>query len=138
MRVVERHSRWLALFPFGVGQFQNRQVPLGISLLTGESLLAAGSAIGFALGLYNESLGYDALQKRTGTAPQYAERAQEAAIVGNIFAAGFAAVVLGGIVQAQIAFVPEQVHIERHIPPLPQVSIAPLIRLDAIGITGTF
>ena len=40
--VVERHSRWLSLVPFGVGQFQNGQTAEGWLFLTAEGLFAAG------------------------------------------------------------------------------------------------
>ncbi len=136
--VVERHSRWEALIPFGVGQFQNRQYALGWSLFTTESLLAAGSAISLGLNLYNESLAYEAVQGRTGTASQYEARAQEASILGNVFAAGFAAVVIGGIVQAEAAFVPQHVHVEERKRALPSLSLAPVVGVGRLGIAGSF
>jgi len=136
--VVERHSRWEALVPFGVGQFQNRQATLGWSLLTGESLLAAGSAIGFGLSLYNEAQAYSAVQTRAGTAPQYESRAQEAALVGNIFAAGFAAAAIGGVLHAEITFVPEHAHIETRKHPLSSLSLAPLVGPGVVGVAGRF
>jgi hypothetical protein len=136
--VVERHSRWEALVPFGVGQFQNRQSVLGWSFLTGETLLAAGSAIGLGLALYNESLAYDAQQGRTGTASQYEGRANEAAAIGNILAAGFAALAIGGIVHAEVAFVPEHVHVEERRRPIPSLSLAPIVGLGELGVAGKF
>jgi hypothetical protein len=142
--VVERHSRLEAALPFGVGQFQNRQTSLGVAFLAGESLLLVGSSIGFGLTLYNESLAYQALQQHAGTAQGYQARAEEAAVVGNIFAAGLAISVVGGIVQAQIAFVPQHVHLEhRPLPPsvasaASPVSIAPVISPGAIGLVGRF
>ena len=142
--VVDRHSRFEALLPLGVGQFQNRQAALGVAFLVSESLLAAGSAIGFGLTLYNESLAYQAVQQHTGTGPSYQARAYEAAIVGNIFTAGLAVTVVGGVIQAQIAFVPQHVHIE-HRPLPPSVaaarlglSIAPVVGPGAIGLMGHF
>jgi hypothetical protein len=142
--IVERHSRFEALLPFGVGQFQNRQTSLGVAFLAGETLLVAGSTIGFGLTLYNESLAYQALQQHAGTATGYQARAYEAAIVGNIFTAGFAASAVVGIVQAQIAFVPQHVRIERRPLPLSVasspsgVSIAPVLGAGAIGLVGRF
>ena len=52
-RVTERGSRWVALVPFGVGQFQNNQRGLGWTLLVSEGLLAAGSGVGAALTYYD-------------------------------------------------------------------------------------
>ena len=42
--VVERHSRWLALVPFGVGQFQNGQTADGWLFLVGEGLLGEAAS----------------------------------------------------------------------------------------------
>jgi hypothetical protein len=61
-----------------------------------------------------------------------------AAIVGDVFATGLAATALGGILQAQIAFVPQHVHIEIDTHALPPVSITPVVGPGAIGIVGTF
>src|SRR5665213_1013704 len=40
--VTEKHSRWVALAPFGFGQFQNGQRGLGVFFLAADSLLLAG------------------------------------------------------------------------------------------------
>lgn len=142
--VVERHSRFEALLPLGVGQFQNRQAALGVAFLVGESVLAVGSAIGFGLTLYNQSLAVEARRQNSTTATGYQDRAVVAAEVGNIFTVGLAATTVVGILQAQIAFVPQHVHIERR--PLPAsagaaikgVSIAPVVGPGAIGLVGRF
>ena len=149
--IVERHSRFEALLPLGVGQFQNRQAALGVAFLATESLLAVGSAIGFYLTLYNQTLASNARSQGSNFAPGYQGRADEAAEVANIFSAGLAATVVLGIVQAQIAFVPQHVHIEYRplpasvesatpaAPPAPpRVSIAPVLGPGGIGIVGTF
>jgi hypothetical protein len=110
--IVERHSRWEALLPFGVGQFQNGDRALGWTFLVTESLLAAGSAIGLGLSLYNESQAYDAFTSGQGTAQGYQARASDAVVVGDAMSLGFAAVAALGIVQAEIGFVPERVHVQ--------------------------
>ncbi len=134
--VVERHSRWEALVPFGVGQFQNRQPVLGWTFLIGESLLAAGSTIGIGYTLYNQNLAYDAFANRETTATGYESRAQQAAFVADAFAIGFGAAAIAGVVQAQLGFVPEHVHVEvrRSLP----VSIAPTFGPGTFGIVGKF
>ncbi len=42
--VVEKHERWIAAVPFGVGQFQNRDNSLGWFFF-GSELLTAGAAL---------------------------------------------------------------------------------------------
>ena len=123
--VARHNSRWLALLPFGVGQFQNGQTTAGWVLLTSESLLVVGSVVGQALTLYNEGQMNDALRGGNGTAPGYHARAEDAYVAGNIFTAGFALVAVTGILHAQITFVPERVEVRpRALPPL---SLAPML-----------
>jgi hypothetical protein len=110
--IVERHSRWEALLPFGVGQFQNGDRALGWTFLVTESLLAAGSAVGLGLGLYNESQAYEAFTNGQGTAPGYQARASDSVVVGDVLGLSFAAVAALGIVQAELGFVPERVRVQ--------------------------
>ena len=134
--VVERHSRLWALIPFGVGQFQNRQAALGWGFLLGESVLAMGSVVSAALTLNNAALANDELNRHQPTAGGYNQRAQEDAIAGNIFAGAFAVVALVGIVQAELAFVPEHTEIRRR--PLPPLSLAPVVGPGTLGVVGRF
>src|SRR4029079_13444996 len=48
-RILVKHSRWLALVPFGVGQFQNGQPTWGWVFLTSEPALALGPALTVAI-----------------------------------------------------------------------------------------
>jgi hypothetical protein len=135
--VVERHSRLWALIPFGVGQFQNRQAALGWGFLLSESVLAMGSVVSAALTLNNAALANDELNRHQPThAGEYNKRAQEDAIAGNIFAGAFAVVALAGIVQAELAFVPEHTEIRRR--PLPPLSLAPVVGPGTLGVVGRF
>lgn len=40
-RVVEQRSRWIAMLPFGVGQFQNKHEGLGMTLAISEAVLVS-------------------------------------------------------------------------------------------------
>jgi hypothetical protein len=134
--VTERHSRWLALVPFGVGQFQNRQDTLGWVFLSSEVLLGVASAAGAGVTLYEQLQANDAVQRRDGTEIGYENRAQIAAIVADLFGAGFFAVAIGGVVHAQLTFVPEHVETrKREIPPL---SLAPMVGPGMLGLRGSF
>jgi hypothetical protein len=135
--VVERHSRFWALLPFGVGQFQNRQTALGWGLLVSESALAAGSAVSAALTLNNAAQANDEIHRHQPTlAGEYNQRAQEDAIAGNIFAGAFALVAVAGIIQAELAFVPEHREVRRR--PLPPLSLTPVAGPGSIGIKVRF
>jgi hypothetical protein len=126
-QIVERHSRWTALLPFGVGQFQNGQETAGWLLLSAESLLVLGSVAGGALMLYDEGQAQDALNRRDTTASAYNSRAQIAAQVGDAFAAGFALAAVAGIVHAQLTFVPERTEVRRRALPALSFSFVPWI-----------
>jgi hypothetical protein len=144
--VIHVNSRWLALVPFGVGQFQNRQVALGWTFLAGQSLLIVGSAISQVVTIYNENQMNDAIRGGSATAAGYHDRAEAGYIATNLFTAGFALVALAGIIHAEATFVPEYVEIRPR--PLPPVSLAPFVlplvgRAEArpgaiIGIGGSF
>lgn len=132
--VVQRNSRWVALVPFGVGQFQNGQATLGWIFLTTESLLTIGSGVGAAAAYYYEVQANDALLHVTGTAFQYNALAQDSFVVGNVFAAGFALAGIVGIIHAEMTFVPERVEV-RSRPIIPPLALTPMI-LPAPGTPG--
>lgn len=135
--VVERNSRWRAVVPFGVGQFQNRQWTLGWMFLSSESLFAIGSAIGTGAWLYN--VGHENASLALGgrnAALQYESRAQSAFVVGDVFAAAFAAAAVAGIVHAELTFVPEFAEVRKRA--IPPVSLCPTIGPGTLGFKMTF
>jgi hypothetical protein len=135
--IVTRNSRWLALLPFGVGQFQNGQTGLGVAFLATESLLVAGSAVGQILTNYNENQMNDALRSGSTTASGYHDRAVDAYLASNLFTAGFAIVAIAGIVHAQFTFVPERIEVRpRLLPPSLASSLSPIL-LPLVGRTGS-
>jgi len=135
--VIERNSRWMALVPFGVGQFQNRQAALGWMFLSSELVFAAGSVVGAAASLYNvERENASVALHITTTAMQYESRAESAFVVGDVFAAAFAFAAIAGIVHAELTFVPE--FVEMRSRPLPPVSVFPVVAPGGAGLGGTF
>jgi hypothetical protein len=135
--VTERHSRWLALLPFGVGQFQNGQETLGWVFLSGETILGVTSIGAVAIALSEQVQANDAFARRDlPEAISFERRAQIAAIVADWFAAGFFAAAVGGIVHAQLTYVPERVETrKREIPP---VSVTPFAGPGFVGVSGSF
>ncbi|HXX66226.1 MAG TPA: hypothetical protein VEK07_03540 [Polyangiaceae bacterium] len=135
--VIERSSRWIALVPFGVGQFQNRQAALGWMFLSSESVFAVGSVVGAAAWLYNVGQEDASIARRNATtANLYEGRARSAFVVGDVFAAAFAFAAIAGIVHAELTFVPE--FVETRSRPLPPVSVFPAIGPRGVGIGATF
>ena len=134
--VTTQNSRLIALIPFGAGQFQNGQTGLAWTLLVGEGLLAVGSGVGAAVSYYNIGQRDGAYANSPAVAAQYNQRAQTAAIAGDLFAGGFFLVALAGVIHAEVTFVPE-VTTERKRE-VPSMSIAPVLGLGGVGVRGTF
>ena len=132
-RVVEENSRWKALLPFGVGQFQNGRSDLGWVFLSGESLLALGSAVAAVISLYEAGQLNDAVRHRDNPAAEsYLTNAQNAAFGADYLAGGFLLAAVVGAVHAELTFVPERVSVRKR--PLPSLSLSP----SGLGLRGTF
>jgi hypothetical protein len=135
--VREENSRWTALIPFGVGQFQNGQTALGWVFLSTEAALAAGSFVGAGISYYDASQATDAFEKNDrATAEAYQQRAQIAAITGDALAGGFFLVAVLGVVHAQLTFVPEHTEVRKRA--LPPLSLTPVIGPGGVGLVGKF
>jgi hypothetical protein len=135
--VVERHSRWLSLVPFGVGQFQNGQTAEGWLFLTAEGLLAAGTVVaaGFAYSYEEQAWRYHQ-QGNSAAQSAYSSAAHWAAITDDVLVGGLLLTALGGIIHAEATYVPERVEVrKREIPPL---SLTPVVGPMGIGVVGRF
>ena len=134
--IIRQNSRWTAVVPFGVGQFQNGQRALGWALLGTEAALALASA-GAYLVEYQIVRDY----KQGVTVRDDAVRKQDQAVLVNRLAFGaLLAVAAAGVVHAELTFVPQlKDKRERALPP-PIVS--PTAELlpggAALGVGGTF
>jgi tetratricopeptide (TPR) repeat protein len=123
--VIDRHSRWRALLPFGVGQFQNGSRALGFFFLATESIELAGSL--FAVGdylyqLHEANAAYTSIAAQS-IAQQYLDRANEARIANLIFNGALALTVVSGAIEAEVAYVPQFQEVKpRALPPLPGTS----------------
>ncbi|HEY3253082.1 MAG TPA: hypothetical protein VGJ91_04005 [Polyangiaceae bacterium] len=112
--LITPRTRWLALVPFGVGQFQNDDKQLGYVFLTSEVLLAATTLT--ALGVETHLV--LATSKVDKPDPSNTTRINNwhTALVYSSYA--WLGVSLIGILEAQLSFVPEQRQIrKRDLPP---------------------
>lgn len=123
---IEHHSRWIALMPFGAGQFQNGRAGLGWGFLIGESALAVAAGVTGAVSLSKSSQAQDIYRNNPSpdnpsiTAP--ATDARNEAVdwrYANLICAGaFVASAVIGIVQANIQFQSDVVTVKtRPLPP---------------------
>lgn len=135
--VIERNSRWIAVLPFGVGQFQNRQDTLGWTFLVAESALGAGSIVAAGLTLYNESNASNALARNdSAQATGYYERARTAWLVNATFFGAFVTTAIVGVVHAESTFSPERVQVRRRT--LPSLSLFPVVGPAGVGFVAKF
>lgn len=141
-RVVRRRSRWVALGPFGIGQFQNDAPGLGVLFATGQGLSLVGSLVSgiIAQDLASTQCG----TPDTGTlqavdCDQLAGQFKTARTINWVSGGAFAGLLLGGIVQAQVVFEAESTEI-RDRPRSGRVSIAPWVgpETGAAGATLGF
>jgi hypothetical protein len=142
--IITPHTRWLALVPFGAGQFQNGDKPLGYVFLTSEILLAASTLTTFGVETHL-SLATSQLEKSD---PSNQARIDNWYTALNYSAYAWLGVSLIGIIEAQISFVPEQRQIRRRdLPPSlrPETSslrvvpnAAPVPGGAVLGLSGRF
>jgi hypothetical protein len=106
--LIQRNSRAIAAIPFGVGQFQNREPALGYTFLISEALLGG---LSFTAVVLQSKLATEANRlQRGGQAVDEAQQESNQRTLGALKTGGFwafAALAIGGIVQAQVAYVPE-------------------------------
>lgn len=143
-RVVVKNSRYIAALPFGIGQFQNGNRSLGTALAISQSIFAATSIAASAMNTYYLKYG---LPEQTEAERQFSKSGQLiSGLINQISFGAFAALAVTGIVQAQVAFVPEKVVIhKRPVPPRPtatSLQIVPTFGLSpnmvGVGVSGVF
>jgi hypothetical protein len=104
---TKNHRAW-AMLPFGVGQFQNREARLGYTLLVSEALLGS---LSFAAIVVQNRLATQAYEARRAGQTVDESTQQENIATWRTVKIGafwtFAALAVGGVVQAQLEFVPE-------------------------------
>ncbi|MCU0681381.1 MAG: hypothetical protein MUF34_03830 [Polyangiaceae bacterium] len=138
--IVRQNSRLVAALPFGVGQFQNEQVALGWAFLGVESALAVAS-----LTTYLVAANYE---REVLTRPQSiniretGELHADVAFANRLLFGGLLAVAAGGVVHAQLTYVPAvETKVRRDVPAdlliVPQLSLGPGGGA-VLGLGGTF
>jgi len=145
--VIDRNSRWIAVLPFGVGQFQNGDRGLGYVFL-GTEVLALGTAL-VSLGVSTQISAQESEIESAGEESDAASRAQDWYMVGRISSWAFLGLAAIGITEAQLSFVPERRFIrKRPLPPPPvppgqgRLNATPSVSVSSngvsFGISGRF
>jgi hypothetical protein len=119
-KITVRNSRIVASIPFGVGQFQNRQPILGWIFLGAEVAALAGTCVTYGMFRYARDRENEELLLYNQLSPKWHNRAQDLRFANLGFAGGFLAIAAIGVIQANVAFVPETPEKKkRDLPPLP-------------------
>jgi len=140
---VEVNSRWIAALPFGVGQYQNGDTRLGLFFTVSQVLLGATTMVSAGVTSSFASVNPNQVDAQGNPVDIVAlrQRIDTWAAINRIAFSGWAALTVAGIVQAQIAFVPEREKIlKRPIPPRPRVTpiVSALPGGAGLGVVGTF
>lgn len=130
-RVTTENSRWVAMLPFGVGQFQNGKPVAGYAFLSAEAALLLGTGVTFGMYRYNIGNAADALAADANTTQNdkirlyqaYIDRANTVRWVNLSLVAGLAVVAAIGVIEAQLNYVPTRVTLKKR--PLPTLPGAP-------------
>ena len=148
-KITVHNSRVVALLPFGAGQFQNREPVLGWVFLVSESALVLGTMITIPLFIYADGRKNGQGADLEGKAQLYKERADTIQTVNLSLVGALAAVAVTGIVQANLAYIPEISETKRReLPPQARLvpTLAPIARSESnatpqgamLGVGGTF
>jgi hypothetical protein len=144
-RFVTTRSRWLALVPFGLGQFQNDDTGLGVFFAASETVAVATSVVSFLIAEDVKDTRCPATDPETGLpidCDALRDRFDAARVVNWVSFGSAVALVITGVIEAQITFVDERVEIrKRPIPP--PVEIKPKAAMSPegdfyLGIEGRF
>jgi hypothetical protein len=142
--VINPKTRWLALVPFGTGQFQNGEKSLGYVFLTSEILLLASTLT--SLGVETHLI--LATSRVDKADPSINGTLQDWHSALEVSSYAYLGVSVIGVIEAELAFTPEQRQIRKR--PLPPElrperssleivpSAAPVLGGAVFGISGRF
>jgi len=121
--VVERHHRWIACLPFGIGQFQNGNKPLGWLFFGSEVALGATAIVSTAVFTHIEAQTAQYVSEGRPPGPDVTKRLDDWHTALVLSSYGFLGVAALGILEAQISFVPEVRRVRER--PLPKALKSP-------------
>jgi hypothetical protein len=137
--LVTPKTRWLALVPFGAGQFQNGKETLGYVFLTSEAILLASTltTLGIETNLVLDANRKQADGKKLLASTNDTLHTWYTAMAISSYA--WIGVSIIGIVEAQISFVPEARRVQKRPLPLELRPSAEAVPGGAVlGLSGKF
>jgi hypothetical protein len=145
--VITKNRRWIAAVPFGAGQFQNGEDTLGWIFLGTEAALGATALTSLAVYSHLQAEVDRILARRLAVDSGVQDRLNDWRLALTLSTYSFIGAAALGILQAQLAFVPEvRVVRERKIPDLPDGGLKLRVQPEVsagpdrvfLGVRGTF
>ncbi|MBX3188234.1 MAG: hypothetical protein KF819_14525 [Labilithrix sp.] len=135
-KITVRNSRLVAFLPFGAGQFQNGQPILGWAFLVTEAALVVGTAV--TIPMFSYARGRAQEEARAGDierkADIYQARADAIRVVNLSMAGAFGLIAAAGILQANLAYVPETFETKKRELPSASLRLSPVIAPTQAGV----
>jgi hypothetical protein len=140
-RADDASSRWIAALPFGVGQLHRGDIGLGIFFAAGEAVLG-GASIG-AAAVAGSLSSTDVTQRRSSTGQHVDigalnDRIETATIVNRIAFAGWAALAVAGVLEAQVNIGRRRSEPRDQPGPPVGITVAPVPGGASIGLRTAF
>jgi hypothetical protein len=139
--VIEKNSRFIALLPFGVGQFQNGQTTAGWMFLGTQALFGAGAIVSALASSYEYSQAKDLNSKNQVLQATAAyNNSVTWAIINYSLLGAFGLDAVLGIVHAQTTFVPQREETRKRAIPMLSLTpmVAPVVGGASVGVGGAF
>ncbi|MDI3282996.1 hypothetical protein [Polyangium sp. 15x6] len=140
-QIIVQNSRIVAAMPFGIGQFQNGSRKLGWTFAITQAFTGATTIV--ASQVFNYYASFDQTLAIKAEREELVRRQQITLIINQVAFGLWAGLTVAGIVQAQIAYVPQKVTIEkRPVPPRPALRVVPTVAVTpdgfGVGVVGAF
>jgi hypothetical protein len=143
--VVTKNRRWIAVVPFGAGQFQNGNHALGWIFFGTEAAVGITAMTSLAVYSHLQAEVDRIVARRLAVDPGVSKRLDDWHLALTLSSYAFVGATALGILQAQLAFVPEvRVVRERKLPVLPESGVKVRPELSGgrdhviLGVSGTF
>lgn len=145
--LIVENRRWIALLPFGAGQFQNDDRSLGWAFLGTELVLGAAALTALGVHTHLQANAGEVLNRQRSVSPSENDRAENWFLALKLTTYGLVGVHLLGVAEAQLSFVPQVRKVRmRPLPKLPgdrrAVVVVPDVAVGSesfsLGVRGRF
>ena len=132
--VLETRSRWVAMIPFGVGQFYNDSSELGVFFTISEALAVTATVVSF--GWASDRANVDPAVTEPVDLDGVKSQFETARTVNWVSFAATSVLVIAGVIEAQVSFKGSETRAEqRHVDPEPTLEPSVVVT-ETGGVTA--